>query len=51
MEEIEIKSTLQIYDSVEELPKDIQELMQMSFLVRDKAYAPYSEFLVGAALL
>ncbi|WP_299246860.1 cytidine deaminase [uncultured Aquimarina sp.] len=51
MKEIEIKSTLQVYDSLEELPQDIQDLMQQSFDVRDKAYAPYSEFLVGAALL
>lgn len=51
MKEIEIKSTLQVYDSLEELPEDIQDLMQQSFNIRDKAYAPYSEFLVGAALL
>ncbi|MDH7444884.1 cytidine deaminase [Aquimarina sp. 2201CG14-23] len=51
MKEIEIKSTLQVYDTFEELPEDIQGLMQQSFDIRDKAYAPYSEFLVGAALL
>ncbi len=51
MKEIEIKSTLQVYDSLEELPQDIQNLMQQSFKIRDQAYAPYSEFLVGAALL
>ncbi|WP_299442770.1 cytidine deaminase [uncultured Aquimarina sp.] len=51
MKEIEIKSTLQVYDSLEELPEDVQNLMQQSFKIRDKAYAPYSEFLVGAALL
>ncbi|MBQ4821543.1 cytidine deaminase [Aquimarina sp. MMG016] len=51
MKEIEIKSVLEIYDSFEELPEDIQQLMQQSFDIRDKGYAPYSEFLVGAALL
>ncbi|WP_108866614.1 cytidine deaminase [Aquimarina aquimarini] len=51
MKEIEIKSVLQVYDSFDELPNDIQELMQKSIEIRDKAYAPYSEFLVGAALL
>jgi len=51
VKEIEIKSTLQVYDSLEELPEDIQDLMEQSFIIRDKAYAPYSEFLVGAALL
>ncbi len=40
-----------MFDALEELPKDVQELMQQSFKIRDKAYAPYSEFLVGAALL
>ncbi len=51
MKEIEIKSILQVYDSFDELPRDIQELMKNSMAIRDKAYAPYSEFLVGAALL
>lgn len=51
MKEIEIKSTLQVYDSFDELPLDIQSLMEQSFKIRDQAYAPYSEFLVGAALL
>ncbi|WP_103071061.1 cytidine deaminase [Aquimarina sediminis] len=51
MKEIEIKSVLQVYDSFDELPKDIQQLMRESTKIRDKAYAPYSKFLVGAALL
>lgn len=51
MKEIEIRSVLEIYDTVDELPIDVQKLMQRSFLIRDQAYAPYSEFLVGAALL
>ncbi|TSE11024.1 MULTISPECIES: cytidine deaminase [Aquimarina] len=51
MKEVELKSILQVYDSFDELPVDIQKLMQQSFEIRDKAYAPYSEFLVGAALL
>ncbi|MBP2831003.1 cytidine deaminase [Aquimarina sp. U1-2] len=51
MKEIEIKTTLEVFDSFEELPDDIQELMRQSMDARDKAYAPYSEFMVGAALL
>ncbi|GAA4113764.1 cytidine deaminase [Aquimarina addita] len=51
MKELKITSTLQIYDAFEELPEDIQQLMRQSFEIRDKAYAPYSEFLVGAAIL
>ncbi len=51
MEEIEIKTVLQVYDSFLELPKDVQGLMKQAVFVRDKAYAPYSKFLVGAAIL
>ncbi len=51
MKEIKVTSVLQVYDSLDELPKDIQELMHQSMVIRDKAYAPYSEFWVGAALL
>lgn len=51
MKEVEIKSIIQVYDQLQELPEDVQHLMQQSFAIRDKAYAPYSEFLVGAALL
>ena len=51
MKELEIKSTLQVYDSFEELPEDVRQLMRRSFDIRDKAYAPYSHFLVGAAIL
>ena len=51
MKEIQINSVFQVYDQLEELPEDIQQLMHQAFAVRDKAYAPYSEFLVGAALL
>ncbi len=51
MKEIEITSVLEIFDSFDELPEDVQKLMHQSIIIRDKAYAPYSEFLVGAALL
>ena len=51
MKEIEINSVFQVYDQLDELPEEIQKLMRQSFSIRDKAYAPYSQFLVGAALL
>ncbi|WP_299890081.1 cytidine deaminase [uncultured Lacinutrix sp.] len=51
MKEIKIESTLYAYESVENLPQDIQELMSEAVEVRNKAYAPYSKFNVGAALL
>ncbi|WP_025743225.1 cytidine deaminase [Aquimarina pacifica] len=51
MKEVEIKSILEVYDDFDELPGDIQDLMKKSMEIRDKAYAPYSDFFVGAALL
>ena len=51
MKEIKIESTLYAYDSLTELPEDIQSLMKEAVEARDKAYAPYSKFNVGAALL
>lgn len=51
MKEIKIASTLYVYDSLDETPQPVQDLMKEAFLAREKAYAPYSKFTVGAALL
>ena len=50
MKKINIESTFEIYDSIEELEPSVQALLQKAAEARKKAYAPYSEFLVGAAL-
>lgn len=50
MEKMKISATISIYKSVEELSDDIQELFKKAVEARDKAYAPYSKYLVGAAL-
>jgi cytidine deaminase len=51
MKEISITSSFSEYDSLDELPKDVQNLMDQAVEIRKKAYAPYSQFRVGAALL
>lgn len=51
MNEITITTTLQVYDNLSELAIDVQNLMHAAIEVRNNAYAPYSKFNVGAALL
>lgn len=51
MKEISITSSFTIYDNINELPQEIQDLMNQAIEIRKKAYAPYSQFRVGAALL
>lgn len=51
MKKITVESTFEVYDSLNELPVSIQELMQSAVEAREKAYAPYSNFKVGASLL
>ena len=51
MKKIEINTSFTAFQSVEELPQDVQDLMQKAIQIRKNAYAPYSKFRVGAALL
>lgn len=51
MKKIEVISSFLQYESLSELPMDIQMLMQKAIEVRKNAYAPYSKFRVGTALL
>lgn len=51
MKEVKIESTIYIFDTLEELPKEVLLLMKKAIEARKNAYAPYSNFSVGAALL
>ena len=51
MNEITISTTLKVYDGISELPLVLQGPMKTAIEARDNAYAPYSKFNVGTALL
>ena len=51
MKDIIISTQFSVFETVSELPNDIQNLMTKAIEVRKNAYAPYSKFKVGAALL
>ncbi|MDA7558693.1 cytidine deaminase, partial [Flavobacteriaceae bacterium] len=49
--EVNIKSTFFVFDDLTETPTKIQNLMKTAMEARENAYAPYSKFHVGAAIL
>ncbi|OMP30978.1 cytidine deaminase [Mangrovimonas sp. DI 80] len=51
MKEVKIESVFQVYETILETPEEVQELMERAIEARQKAYAPYSQFHVGVALL
>lgn len=51
MKEVKIETTLKVYNDLSELPQNIQDLMGLAIKARKDAYAPYSKFNVGAAIL
>jgi len=50
MQKKKITSVFNVFDKPEELPESTQELFKAAEKARDTAYAPYSRFLVGAAI-
>lgn len=51
MKDILITTQFSVFEYISELPESIQNLMQQAVEIRKQAYAPYSKFRVGAALL
>ncbi|MFD0699259.1 cytidine deaminase [Myroides pelagicus] len=51
MKKVELVSTFIEYDSINELCQQDQDLMHKAIEIRKRAYAPYSKFKVGAAIL
>ena len=51
MKNISIQTNFSIFENVNDLPPAVQNLMQKAVDVRKNAYAPYSNFRVGAAIL
>lgn len=51
MKQISHTTTFTVFDSIEELQSEDQLMMQKAIEARKKAYAPYSKFTVGAAIL
>lgn len=51
MKDVKIETTLQVFEDYNAIPEDVQKLMQAAIAAREDAYAPYSKFKVGAAIL
>ena len=51
MKKLQISIPISVFDTVEELPIEVQGLMNEAIKIRKTAYAPYSKFHVGTAFL
>jgi cytidine deaminase len=51
MNKVTITTDFDVFETIQKLPTDIQNLMHEAVAIRKTAYAPYSHFKVGAAIL
>jgi cytidine deaminase len=51
MKNITVSTHLSVFENLQELPESVKDLMEQAISIRKKAYAPYSKFRVGAAIL
>jgi cytidine deaminase len=51
MKKVEIKTQITIFESIDELTTIVKGLMNKAIEAKQNAYAPYSKFKVGAAML
>ena len=51
MNKVTITTNFDVFETIQELPTDIQNLMHEAVAIRKTAYAPYSHFKVGTSIL
>jgi cytidine deaminase len=51
MKNITVSTQFTVFENLLELPESIKDLMEQAVSIRKKAYAPYSKFRVGVAIL
>jgi len=51
MKKVIVESLIEVYDNLEELDEDVQELFRKATEATSHSHSPYSKFAVGAALL
>ena len=51
MKKVQLSTSITVFESIDELPSEVQELMAKAVEIRKTAYAPYSNFQVGTAFL
>ena len=51
MKKLEIKTTFEVFNTIDDLSSEVKSLMLQAVQIRKNAYAPYSKFRVNAAII